>query len=302
MGQLVDWDGTQDALVGQCQRCHAPLAEQHPRLEGAANPDYLPETRAHGVSCAVCHVRQWTRYGPPAPVPENAPHGGFVGREEFQDPVFCSPCHDFEAGRTEREGKLLQETGPEWQRTPQAAAGQTCQTCHMPEGRHLWRGVHDPETVKQSVHVEADFSEQSGRLVGALRVQNVGAAHRLPTYTTPQLTLIVEQVDAAGAPLPDTRAEGAIARRLTPDLKTELFDTRLLPGEVHALDYDQPRAAGAVALVARLECWPDEAYRRFYEIKLRTPEKHPTGEAMLRAALQASIDSRFVVWEQVQPL
>jgi hypothetical protein len=65
MGQLVDWDGKNDGLVGQCNRCHAPLSEQYPRLkvgEGDAatwqdNPDYDPAMRAQGLTCAGCHVR-----------------------------------------------------------------------------------------------------------------------------------------------------------------------------------------------------------------------------------------------------
>ena len=40
LGQLVDWDGTNDKKVRQCNRCHAPLSEQYPYLEdGVENPD-----------------------------------------------------------------------------------------------------------------------------------------------------------------------------------------------------------------------------------------------------------------------
>lgn len=306
MGQLVDWDGVDDRTVQQCQSCHAPLAEQHPRLDGADNPLYQPELRDDGLTCAGCHVRGWTRLGPPKPdgTPpiEGAPHGGFVAREEFRDSRFCEPCHDFRPHQKALEGKLLQETWQEWARTDHAARGETCQSCHMPGGRHTWKGIHDPDMVKQAFTAALELDGHGDRLTGALRVTNTGAAHRLPTYTTPQLTLTVEQVDAAGQPLPGTRAEGAIARHLKPNLTVEYYDTRLLPGETHTVGYDHPRAPAAVAVRARVEVWPDEAYRRFYEIKLKNPDYGPKGRAQIEAALAASVASRFVAWEETRPL
>lgn len=306
MGQLVDWDGTDDRTVDQCQSCHAPLAEQDPRRDGAPNPVYDPALRDDGLSCAGCHVRGWTRYGPPrreGAVPiANAPHGGFVAREEFRDSRFCEPCHDFRPGQKALEGKLLQETWQEWARTEYAAQGVDCQDCHMKEGSHLWRGVHDPEMVRSGLTATMRAELAEGMVRGDLTVTNTGTGHRMPTYTTPQLTLVLEQVDAAGEPLPGTRAEGAIARHVKPNLTEEYLDTRLLPGESHRVDYHRPRAPGAVALRARVECWPDEAYRRFYEIKLKDPSYGPKGRAQIEAALANSLSSRFLVWEETRPL
>ncbi len=318
LGQYLDWDGVDDAMVAKCNRCHAPLAEQQLRVQGEDgawidNPVAEPGARERGLTCAGCHVRGHTRYGPPPSreglVPDadgrvsEGPHGGFVSRAEFQSPAFCKSCHDF-TRKSEDDGlhgKLLQETTEEWRRTPQAAAGQTCQSCHMPEGRHLWKGIHDPELVRAGVQIEATLGAPGGWLSpveAELRLVNVGAAHRFPTYTTPEVQLIMEQVDAEGAPLPDTREEHTVGRRVSPDLKVERFDTRLLPGEAASLVYRASRAGGAVALQARVEVWPDEAYRRFYEIKLKKPEDHANGAALLGEALRRSVESRYTLWEQ----
>lgn len=324
MGQLVDWDGSDDRTVLQCQRCHAPLTEQLPRLktgqdaDGKAvygdNPLYVADLRDDGLTCAGCHVRQHVRHGPPKdgrPADEtgralvDGPHDGFVPRDEYRDSSFCMDCHDFEQQQLALNDKLLQETTAEWARTSYAADGVTCQSCHMPEGRHLFRGIHDRDTVLQGVDVQAALTEPGSLLKpiqATLTLTNSGTGHRLPTYTTPEIKLFIWQVDEDGAELADTRREGSVGRRITPNLQKELYDTRLLPGEQSTLPYGARRHLQAHALVARVEVWPDEAYRRFYEIKLKKPENHPRGEAQLREALQASVDSRYTLWEQTIPL
>ncbi|RME26052.1 MAG: hypothetical protein D6798_07490 [Deltaproteobacteria bacterium] len=318
LGQIVDWDGTDDRLVHQCQTCHAPLTEQHARLQQddtwVDNSLLDEDMRAQGLTCAGCHVRQHQRYGPPREgrdVDESGralaegPHDGFIPRPEFQSSAFCARCHDFRPSQRALNGKLLQETGEEWRRTAFAAEGRTCQSCHMPEGRHLWKGIHDKDIVASGVEIRGGLQEAGSLLTpvtASLTLTNTGVGHRLPTYTTPEIKLILVQVDADDNEIARSRREGSVARRIKPDLSKELFDTRLLPGESYTLPYAVRRQPGAVAVVARVEVWPDEAYRRFYEIKLRRPENHPKGEAMLREALQNSIDSRYTLWEERWPL
>jgi hypothetical protein len=286
-GMVAQLPSLEDEREARCHRCHAPLAEQ---MDGGA-------LAAEGVSCAVCHVRRWARHGPERAPGQGAPHGGYQGHAEFEDPAFCGACHDFGEGEAEREGKRLQETGREWARSPQAAAGKTCQSCHMPEGRHLWKGIHDPETVKLAIEARARFVLGDTRVVGDLRLTNTGAGHRLPTYTTPQLTLVIEQVNREGESLDGTVSVGAVARRLSLDTKTELFDTRLLPGETHTLRYESAWHRDTWSIRAAVEVWPDEAYRRLYERRMETEPS-----ALYEEALKASIASRYVAWEEVTPV
>jgi len=318
LGQIVDWDGKDDRTAHQCQTCHAPLIEQHARLkEGEGyvdNPALDTQMRAQGLTCAGCHVRGHQRSGPPKEgrVPDETgralaegPHDGFFPRDEYQSPAFCARCHDFKPSQLALEGKLLQETGEEWRRTSFAAEGVTCQDCHMPDKRHLWKGIHDKDMVASGVDIAGELTAAGSLLdpvSATLTLANTRTGHRLPTYTTPEIKLILVQVDAEGQELERSHREGSVGRRITPNLREELWDTRLLPGESYTLPYAVRRQPGAVAVVARVEVWPDEAYRRFYEIKLRKPENYPTGEAMIREAMQNSIDSRYTLWEERWPL
>ncbi|MCP4804381.1 MAG: hypothetical protein GY913_30415 [Proteobacteria bacterium] len=323
MGQLVDWDGENDGMVKACQSCHAPNIEQYPRIGGEENPHYDEELRAAGLTCVGCHVREHERLGPPTadnPVQSDTdlgedtdelvedtedetrqPHDGFTAKAEFQDGLFCEQCHDFRPGQLSLEDKLLQETWQEWRRTEYAEKGISCQDCHMPEGRHLWKGIHDADMTRAAFSAEPALL-RSGLgflepLEASLKVTNVGAGHRFPTYTTPAVVLVFEQLDASGAVIENTRQEGFISRRVTPNLKEELWDTRLLPDEEFTMVYRAERSEDAVRLACRVEIWPDDAYRRFYEINLGKPDNYPTGRAQIEEALQASIDSQYIAWE-----
>ncbi len=271
----------------RCERCHAPLAEQ------AGND----ELGAEGLTCAGCHVREHVRYGPPkdtAPI-EGAPHHGFVARDEFRSAAFCVSCHDFRPTSSPVEGKLIQETTEEWRRTQAAADGKTCQACHMPGGRHLWKGIHDPDMVKQAFDADARFISDGLRLVGKLVVTATGAGHRFPTYVTPEVWLRVDQVDADGLAIEGTRVEAVIGRRVNIPERSELFDTRLLPGESKTLLYDDALHPESRAIVAKVEVWPDAAYERVYEGYLDDDWGNAT---LIAEALANGKSARFVAWEE----
>ena len=215
-GQLIDW-ADKPGLKRQCLSCHAPLDEQQAVNEdGSANPSHQDGLAASAVGCASCHIRQHTRSGPPKDVAPNpaGPHGGYEAKAEFKSAQMCESCHDFKDGQKSLEGKLLQETWDEWRRTRFAAEGVTCQSCHMPEGQHTFKGVHDPEMVRSAFLATTKLVNPGEGLLEPLLVEltitNVGAGHRFPTYTTPQVTLIIEQVNAAGEVIEGTRQEGAV--------------------------------------------------------------------------------------------
>jgi hypothetical protein len=306
LGQLLDMELDAPLLSITCQRCHAPLAEQVPYLEkGKKNPDFEEGFREQGLVCAACHVRNHTHFGPPPrhPMAENGPHGGFIVKTEYESPAFCASCHDFAPGGGVH-GKLVQETAEEWRRTPFAEEGKTCQSCHMPDRRHLWKGIHDPDMVRSAVSIQAQCdppAKAGDSLQAKLEVTNVGAGHRFPTYTEPQVTLILEQLDKAGKPLPGPRVEGAIARKVTEEMDRELFDTRLLPGETFSLSYPRTLDAKAKTLLARVEVWPDESYRLYFKKMLETPALRPEMASVVEnveKALKTDTDSRYVLWEK----
>ena len=308
-GQLVEGALADAANVRACQACHAPLAEQQPWLDdGTLNADFDRELQASGIVCASCHVRGHRRYGPPLradapPTPEPAPHGGFEARDEYQQSRFCAECHQFfdDPGVN---GKPIQDTFAEWQASPQAAAGRSCQSCHMPDRAHLWRGIHDPETVRAAVEVElADLAAAGAELRATLLLTSRDVGHAFPSYVTPRVFLAFWQQDAAGAEIEGTREEATIGREIdfSTDPWSEVFDTRIAPGESARLEYARPRAPGAVALLARVTVDPDHHYRGVFA-SLAESLEDPDARARIQEAHRRATESVYVLEEIRRPL
>ena len=304
-GQLVEGALAAPAEVRNCLRCHAPLGEQQPfDAAGAPEPAFDAGLQAQGITCATCHVRAHQRYGPPRrgapPLPGTVlPHGGFEARTEFHEAAFCAPCHQFfdDAGVA---GKPLENTWAEWAASEHAREGRTCQSCHMPDRRHLWRGIHDPETVRAAVPVELERLDGGPeRVRAALRIRSTGVGHAFPAYTTPRVFVAIWQADAEGAELAGTRRETVIAREI--DFSTEpwseRFDTRLRPGETALLRYDEPAAPGATGLMARVTVDPDFHYRGVFQALLADLESEEARAAIEEAARRVA-ESAYVLAER----
>ncbi|MEE8556924.1 MAG: multiheme c-type cytochrome [Myxococcota bacterium] len=306
-GQLIEGDLAGPLPLRACQTCHAPLEEQQPvGPAGAGRPAHDAGLRGMGIVCAACHVRAHRRYGPPRrpdlpPLPEEVAHGGFEQRPEFHESRFCAERHQFfdDPGVN---GKPIENTFAEWSASPQAAAGRSCQDCHMPDRQHLWRGIHDAEMVKQGVDSDLQLQPTEGDTVeAALLLRNRDVGHAFPTYVTPRVFLDVFQVDSGGREVPETRVSGVIARQVDLRSGVEIADTRVLPGETTQLLYRLPRAANATALVGRVTIDPDFHYRGVFATLLETY----TDPAALRLIAEASeriSTSTYVFAEIRRPL
>lgn len=313
MGQLIEMAPDAHAEHQDCIRCHAPLAEQANELSSAltdsarasSKSSKTPALHEQGLICAACHVRAHERFGPPrrdgsAPTASQRAsflHNGFIATTAFQDSRFCSACHQFQPGEFALNGKLLENTYDEWKASRHAREGRSCQSCHMPERRHLWRGIHDPEMVRNAVQFMPDDGKVvDGVVHAALTLRNTGAGHYFPTYVTPKVIIEIEQVDSKGRALPGTRVEHVIQRKVPLDLSREIADTRLPPDGEFRLDYAQPLQKAAVALVFRLRVEPDEFYAGLYRNLLADGEAKK-GKEMIRAALRHAESSGFVAVE-----
>ena len=304
-GQLLEGSLAHPAEVRNCLSCHAPLGEQQPyRAALEPEPAFDPALRDQGIVCASCHVRAHQRYGPPrrgAPLPEVAvvPHGGFEARTEFQQSGFCAPCHQFfdDVGVA---GKPLENTWAEWAASRHAREGRTCQSCHMPDRRHLWRGIHDPEMVRAAVAVELAAVADPGPSTWAeLRITNDDVGHRFPTYTTPRVFAALWQADAAGNEIDGTRVEAVIAREI--DFSTnpwqERFDTRVKPDETLVVPYEGAPAPAAVTLVGRVTVDPGFHYRGVFASLLGELESEEA-RARIAEAARGVADAAFVLAER----
>jgi hypothetical protein len=307
-GQLVEMLRTDPRGALACNQCHAPLAEQSPLRHDTleANPDFDPALRGRGVPCAACHVRGHARFGPPrrdgslasAAPPETLPHGGVTRTPAYLASEFCRGCHQFSPDGYALGGKLLQDTYNEWKASRFAAAGVQCQDCHMPDRRHLWRGIHDPDMVRRGLTIEVlEEASTPVRIAARLVVKSTGVGHRFPTYVTPIVVLRVELLDAAGRAIPGTREERRIGREVTLDLERELSDTRLAPGARAELAYARPLEGGAVAARFSVVVYPDAFYTAFFETLLR--QGAGRGENDIRRALEDTRRSAFTVFESV---
>lgn len=130
-----------------CSRCHTPLGTGLGE-NGSRRNVHRSRLSMEGVTCVVCHRQsrpyyksnarqhimpggliEGCMYGPfddPVP-PEVSKAHDATGRPHFKTSAFCGSCHDV----TNPAGTRLEEAYSEWQNSPAARQGITCQQCHM---------------------------------------------------------------------------------------------------------------------------------------------------------------------------
>lgn len=223
--------------VRACLKCHAPLTEQfallaqdqHWSSSRAEPPADIPaDLHRRGLACAACHVRKHQYFGPP-PGSDNVDlsiHGGFTEHTAFQDSRFCATCHQFPEDGPRLNNKLREDTYNQWMKTRFATEGRSCQSCHMPERKHAWKGIHDPEMTRAALSVALNVAKNNDVTA---RVTNSGAGHHFPTYIVPVVELILEYQSPTG----ETRelSRHTLAWRANIALTEERFDQRLKSGE-----------------------------------------------------------------------
>lgn len=296
-------------LMGQkqanaCLGCHAPLAEQKALMAlergwsaapASPPPAYVPaKLHRQGLVCAACHVRQHQRFGPPrrtAPKSgdnQRKPHNGFTPSTAFQDSRFCKKCHQHPDNGNRLNGKLQQNTYNEWLNSRFARDGKSCQSCHMPDRRHRWRGIHDTDMVRQAITVSLSVERQGKTKAKAQAIiANTGAGHHFPTYLVPKVYATLHLVGPNNDE-PKQIASKTIGWMVDVDLIKERFDTRIPAGGRLAFttDFTVPPGQGW-QVELRLDVVPGEQYERFYQHNLRTQASELDKEtlALLRQAL-----------------
>jgi len=277
----------EDALA--CLRCHAPLSEQRTLTS--------TPLREQAVSCAGCHVRGFTRHGPPNVAPSLLPIPGYPLQTMnlYERADFCLPCHQLPP-RTAVQGRPLLDTYREWLEGPYMARGIQCQHCHMPNREHEWKGVHDPHTFRQGIAVTARAHVKDGAVTVVAELANVGAGHYLPTTPTPAAWIVIELLDARGKAIEGATAELRIGRDISYDggKWTERADTRIPPGDKATLAraWKGGRSADAVTARILVEVHPDDYYERLYARRL-TQKLAPDRRALYEQALAAGKANRY---------
>ena len=175
----------------------------------------------------------------------------------------------------------------------------------MPDRRHLWRGIHDPEMVISGVRIDLDVERARYRpgepLRATVTVANTGVGHYFPTYVTPRILVRAELIDRnTGDPVPRSAEERAIGRDVPLDLSREIADTRIPPGGRFALRYSRRLERTGLSLRVTITVFPDHFYTGFFEALLAGGAG--AGQAHIREALEASRRSSFVIFSRDLPL
>ena len=301
VGQLLGYDAGQTA---SCMECHAPLAEQRQAFEaarqrGVAHLASGQGLAAAGLACPACHVRGQRRFGPPqretnvvGQSDADGPHGGVHRAAWFEDAEFCAACHQFPEAYA-INGKPMENTYVEWQASPQAAEGVTCQGCHMPDRKHLWRGIHDPEMVASGLTARF-FTDAEG---ARFELTNSGVGHAFPTYVTPKVVMRAVALDGRGEPRPRDSASHTIQRVVayTRGGWVEYSDSRLLPARSASLHLPWN---GSERIRMWLEVHPDDYYdHQVYDPLLKRLPSKGQAARLLSVADSMATASRYRLFE-----
>ena len=306
LGQIVEYA---EADATSCLNCHAPMADQQEplfqtKLETlAADMDgHRPNLLArHGVFCAACHIRDGVLNAPSASPSQAGPrvHDRIRTNPFLRDSRFCSTCHQFDATLSVN-GKPLQDTYREWLDSPYPIQGRTCQSCHMPDQAHLFRGIHDPDMVRQGLTITTQATEVAATLV----VQSTGIGHRFPTYIVPRVRLTGLLLDSDGHQIRGGYQEQILQRQMTIDNGRwiEHSDTRLEPGAAATLSI--PWQAGGRcgnAVQFRIIVEPEWFYHeKVFPIVLEELEDGLARDLIKQARSIAETHS-FVLFETILP-
>ena len=313
-GQLVDMWKTNPANAQSCNECHAPLAEQQKRAKIGAgttanwrkNPAHDPKLEMHGLACASCHVRNWRVHGPrKKETPEgaddttsNGPHAGVERTLFFSRSEFCMGCHQHAFPGP--NGKSIQNTYSEWKNSLWGKEGVACQSCHMPDRAHLWRGIHDKEMTLGAVQIDVRVgAEASGEIVTAeVELTNSGAGHYFPTYITPSVDVITELEDKYGRTIPGSRQINVIERKLSSDFSREIHDTRIPPQKSITFRYRRGRREDAARLRVRVHVRPDAFYHHFFVEFLKNPAISNLSRELITQARDMAASSNFDIYDE----
>jgi hypothetical protein len=249
--QLHTFDQSQG---NDCLRCHAPLASRRPpRRANAAGP--VPAINRgvvdlHRQGLVRCLPRGRTSDTAGASADRRSSRHLVAQRAPPSDSRFCATCHQF-LPEVAVNGKPLENTYEEWRSSRHAREGRHCQGCHMPERRHLWRGIHDPEMTRQALHRELRVQRvDAGRINVTVTLANRGAGHYLPTYVVPKILVNAYLI---GPGMHVLVGHHVIGRTVDVALANEVSDTRLPPYGRHELNFDVKLPPGAWRVVLRTE-------------------------------------------------
>lgn len=270
------------------------------------NPDFDSALQHEGVTCAACHYRDGKIVGVLGNT--DAPHPV----KKLDDPnQVCVRCHVVEGDKWDTffrfppcgtvaeiessspplikglsDEQVIEKTSP-----PVSQLG--CVQCHMPVVKralvkggairqtrhHYWRGGHDPEMVKKALSIkftefdlENKKASSNSKQKYILTIENIGAAHYVPTGTPDRHLMIQLRVlDKNNNVLNENKN---IIRRnvMWRPFIIDLTDTRLPHGQPRSyeIEVSHPQKAVSIEAVVRYHLL-DERRRKRIGYENKTP-------------------------------
>lgn len=174
----------------------------------------------------------------------------------------------------------------------------------MPDRRHVWRGIHDPEMVRSGVATNVATGrpryKPGDEVTARITITAAGVGHHFPTYVTPRVVVRAALIENSGREATGSAEERIIAREVSLDLSRELFDTRIPGVGSFVLDYRRRVERAGVSLRVRVTLHPDHFYTQFFESLLRSGAGWGTAE--VQKALEATRRSTFELYRRDMPL
>ncbi|WP_246048487.1 cytochrome c family protein [Leptospira sarikeiensis] len=297
----------------KCTNCHSPNLETKNILlsrlgweEKIQDPKWKPGIEENGIQCASCHLRNGKIYGP---IPKNGtserivensniPHEGFIPKKEFEEAEFCKNCHQSPNTAKPVNGKFLMDTYGQWKRSEFGKNKIHCQNCHMPDRNHEWKGISDPEMVSRGIQTSLNVLASGENFEVVAELKNSGVGHLFPSYSVPKVYLEVWAETKSGKR--NKISEKILGWMLDLELQTEIFDTRLSPGEATLLktkltrqEFQEIRKIQFVVTVD-----PKEYYKRMFADNWKFKDTFPENTKpwvlpYLKKALEEANSSKY---------
>ena len=258
-----------------CDGCHAPLRSR-------IDPDDLAVHE--GVTCEVCHAIKSVTEGSAfatmtLSLKDNIKRGPIcdarahyfhkMGCSKLHaESLVCAGCHHWSTTPAPDFQLLVFSEYDEWRRGPSAAAGISCQSCHMPGTtaevargsparagvpNHGFRGL-DGDLEKTALSLAAFRRDEDGAVKITVLIKNEGAGHAVPAgFPGKQVILRVLLLDAKEQEI--DRAERVYARVLVNaagievpfyEARAQASDNRFAPEETRREEISFPARSAAV--------------------------------------------------------
>lgn len=302
-----------------CFNCHSPLMETRTLIkinEGwlenypqIMNVYFPSDSSEHGISCATCHVRNHTRYGP-TPLnkgiqDKKSVHLGFRVQNEFESSQFCKKCHESKEDADRVSNKKMMETYTEWESSDYKRKGIQCQTCHMPNRNHLWKGIHDKEMVLSGIEKQIFLKAVDDEIEISAELRSTNIGHKFPTYVVPKiyLKLYLQSQKLGKKPIGDY----TIGRLMDIHLTKEFYDNRLDPGESVLITAKMSREElkKFESVIFEADVQPDELYERMFSYNLENNESLGHSQDTLNKIQESLLQkqkSKYKLFRLISPI